>query len=222
MRARLSRLLHRGGAPAGGIPAASRRFLRDKRGIATIEFVLIVPLLFAFYFLVIETAQAIDTSRKVNRVASMVADLVAQQDVTTPGEIDAIMEIGESIMQPYRRSPPQIMVTAIEIVWDDDEEENRAQVVWSRKMVNGVASTGEEPGSYTTVPDNLMTKGSFYIRARTELDYVPMILWSEDSKRSLRGLAAMTKLESLHMGDRYYLLPRQSPAVICTGCALAP
>ena len=55
------------------------RFWSDRRGIAAVEFALIMPILLIMYFLTMEASQAIETSKKVSRIGSMVADLVTQQ-----------------------------------------------------------------------------------------------------------------------------------------------
>ena len=105
----------------------------DRRGVAAVEFALIVPLLLAMYFVTMEVAQAIETSKKVSRVGNMVADLVAQQPkISSLEELEAIMSIGEATLQPYNRSKPSIVITAIEVTNDATP---KIQVVWSHKLV---------------------------------------------------------------------------------------
>ena len=79
--------------------------------MAAVEFALIAPLLLSMYFVTMEVAQGIEANKKVGRVGSMVADLVTQQSELTPDQLKAIMQIGESILQPYNRSSPKIVVT---------------------------------------------------------------------------------------------------------------
>ena len=59
------------------------------------------------YFVTMEVSQAIETNKKVSRVASMVADLVTQQQTTSMAELEAIMQIGQSLLTPYYRSKPR-------------------------------------------------------------------------------------------------------------------
>src|SRR5262245_66542635 len=104
--------------PTGTVPALRAwiaRLVRDRRGVAAVEFALIVPLLLSMYFVTMEVSQAIETNKKVSRVGSMVGDLIAQQQSITKSEVDAVMQIGESLLQPYNRSRPTIVITAIEI-----------------------------------------------------------------------------------------------------------
>ena len=117
-----------------GFRAWIARIAADRRGVAAIEFAFVAPLLLSMYFVTMEVSQGIETDKKVGRIASMVADLVTQQQITTKAEVDAIMTIGQSLLQPYNRSTPKIVVTAIEIT---DETTPKVKVFWSRKLVNG-------------------------------------------------------------------------------------
>lgn len=187
-------------------------FFSDRRGVAALEFALIVPLLMALYFVTMEVSQAIEANKKVSRVGHTVADLITQQQAIGKSELEAIMRIGEATLQPYNRSQPSISVTAIAI---SDEATPKVQVVWSRKLVNGAFSQGEIPGSTTTVPAALEIKGSFLVRAVSSLEYAPVITWAASSKQTL-GLAAA--FDGISMEETYYLRPRMSTSIPCSDC----
>src|SRR4029077_11441321 len=102
----------------------------DRKGVAAIEFAIVAPLLFVMYFSTLELSLGIETSKKVSRVGSTIADLVAQQPTMNKAELDAIMAIGRSILQPYNRSVPTITVSAVQITNDLPP---KVQVAWSRK-----------------------------------------------------------------------------------------
>ncbi len=193
--------------------ASARLLVRDQRGVAAVEFAFIAPLLLSLYFVTIEVSQAIETSRKVGRVGSMVADVITQQQSTTVSEVDAVMKIGEALLQPYNRSKGTIIVTAIEIA-------DKPTVVWSRKLwFNDKGEPNSErddpKGSPTDVPDTLNVKGSFFIRVESELAYEPMITWAAESKPVL-GLAAA--LDPITMRETDYLRPRMSQTIPCPDC----
>jgi Flp pilus assembly protein TadG len=188
------------------------RIAADRRGVAAIEFAFVAPLLLSMYFVTMEVSQGIETDKKVGRIASMVADLVTQQQTTTKAEVDAIMTIGESLLQPYNRSVPKIVVTAIEIT---DETTPKVKVFWSRKLVNGVASVDLAKGTITTVPAALNTRGSFLVRVESSLDYKPVITWAAADKKPL-GLTAA--FDGISMKQTYYLRPRMSTQVACSDC----
>ena len=186
--------------------------LADRRGVAAIEFAFVVPLLLCMYFVTMEVSQGIETNKKVSRVGSMVADLVTQQQITTKAEIDAIMAIGESLLQPYNRSMPKIVITAIEIT---DEPTSKVKVFWSRKLVGGVASQDQPKGTITTVPPTLNVKGSFLVRVESFLEYKPVVTWAAADKQML-GLTAA--FDNISMRETYHLRPRMSQQVACSDC----
>lgn len=203
---------------AGAHPGIARiwskaaRFFADRRGVAAIEFAFIVPVLLVMYFTTMEASQAVETSKKVSRIGSMVADLVTQQQTIVKADIDAIMQIGTSTLQPYNRSVPNIIVTAIQVTTDATP---RVQVVWSRKVVGGVNSVDAAANTLTTVPAPLMIAGTFLIRVQSSLAYQPIITWSAGGEQRL-GLTSA--FDTITMGETYYLRPRRSQTIPCGDC----
>lgn len=194
---------------------AARRtigLLRDRRGVAAIEFAFIVPVLLTLYFVTMEVAQGIEANKKVGRVGSMVADLITQQQSMSRTELEAIMQIGGAILQPYNRTRPTVVVTAIRI---SDTPTPQATVVWSRKMANGAFSEGAAKNSPTTVPAQLNIRNTFLIRVSGELDYRPVITWSAQQKTALGLAGAFDRIE---MAETYYLRPRMSTEIACSDC----
>lgn len=198
-------------APSGAF-SLLRRLAGDRRAIAAVEFAFIAPVLLSLYFVTMEVAQAIETNKKVGRIGSMVADLITQQLNVTPTQVDAIMKIGSSIIEPYNRSQPEIIVTAIRIGPDPEKE---VTVAWSRKLEDGTFSRDVISGTETTVPEKLKIADSFLIRVQSELDYRPVITWSANEKAGL-GLAAA--FDSISMSETYYLRPRMSQEIPCEDC----
>ncbi|MCV3205834.1 pilus assembly protein [Mesorhizobium sp. YC-39] len=204
----------RAGAPMGiaGIYWRANRFCRDRRGVAAIEFALIVPILLIMYFVTMEASQAIETSKKVSRIGSMVADLVTQQQSVKTADLDAIMQIGNSTLQPYNRSTPKIVITAIKVT---NETPPKVQVVWSRKMVDGAFSADAAKDSITTVPPTLEIRDTFLIRVESNLVYEPIITWTADNANRLGFSSVFAKIP---MGETYFLRARRSPTIPCGDC----
>jgi Flp pilus assembly protein TadG len=206
--------MYRAGAHLGisALWARAMRFCIDRRGVAAIEFAFIVPVLLVMYFVTMEASQAIETSKKVSRIGSMVADLVTQQNTITKADLDAIMKIGTSTLQPYNRSTPKIIITAIQVTTDPTP---KVQVVWSRKLDNGASSADAAKNSITTVPTALKIAGTFLVRVESDLAYQPIITWSADSQERLGLTSAFSHIS---MGETYYLRPRRSTTVPCSDC----
>jgi hypothetical protein len=67
-----------------GNPGAKRRpkgrsLRRDERGVAAVEFALIMPVMVVLYFGVVEATRAVRTAQKVDFIAHTMADLAAQK-----------------------------------------------------------------------------------------------------------------------------------------------
>lgn len=197
---------------AGGVFAPLCAFFRNVRGVAAIEFALIVPLLLTLYFVTMEVGQAIQTNKKVGRAASMIADLITQQPEMTPDQIDAIIKIGSAILQPYTRSQPDITVTAIQVT---DESTPKVLVAWSRQFKDGRYGPGAPPGSKASVPAKLKKRGTFLVHVETDLEYEPVITWTASQKQALGLFGAF---DGISMGEGYYLRPRMSTDIPCDAC----
>ena len=186
-----------------GVWLKASRFWSDRRGIAAVEFALIMPILLIMYLVTMEASQGIETSKKVSRIGSMVADLATQQTSVVKADVDAIMKIGPVTLQPYSRSTPSITITAIQVSADA----TKALVVWSRKLVAGATSTGLAATTETTVPTTLKVAGTFLIRVDSTLVYEPAI-----------KLAMTSAFNQITMGETYYLRPRRSVTIPCGDC----
>lgn len=173
---------------------------------------MIAPLLLGMYFMTVEAAQGIDTNKKVGRIGSMVADLITQQPDIRKSELDAIFEIGQSILQPYSRSNPTVVVTAIEITGNPN---STVKVAWSRKMVDKTYSRDVSAGTPTTVPAALNVPNTFLIRVESSLGYKSILTW-DASQSSTLGLTSA--FNTIAMKKTYYLRPRISTSIPCADC----
>ncbi|WP_235911934.1 TadE/TadG family type IV pilus assembly protein [Mesorhizobium xinjiangense] len=187
--------------------------INDRRGVAAVEFALLLPVMLVLYFGTMEFSQAIETHKKASRVGAMVSDLVGQLNKATRGELDAIMEIGEVTLLPYNRSRPSIYITAIDI---SDDDMPKATVAWSRKMEDGATSRYlPEDQEITDVPAALNVRNSFLIRVESDLTYQPILTWNEGSPESI-GLTSL--FDSIEMHEDYHVRPRMTQRIMCEDC----
>lgn len=188
------------------------RILRDRRGVAAIEFAIIAPILLSLYFVTMEVSQGIEVNKKVGRAGSMIADLVTQQQKVTQSEVNAILRIGEAILQPYNRTRPTIIVTGVQM---SDTATPEARVVWSRKIEDGSFAAGTAAGQPADVPTQLKIRNTFLIKVESRLGYAPVITWTAGQKQALGLLAAF---DGIPMNEVYYLRPRMSQTITCSDC----
>lgn len=187
-------------------------FGRDRRAVAAVEFAFIAPILLIMYFITVEAVQAIETSKKVSRLGSMVADLVAQQDQVSTTVLQDIIKIGASVMRPYDRSFPTVKITGIRI--SNDAGANPT-VIWSYQGVGTQFTVPYTKNSPTSVPPALKVAGTFLIRVESQLVYNPIIAWAVDGNKAT-GLAGI--FNDTPMNEIYYLRPRVLQEIACSDC----
>lgn len=179
------------------------RLARDRRGVAAVEFAFVFPILLVLYMGSVEITDALAINKRVGKVASSVADLITQSDVTTRAELRSIAEIGEAILYPYRETSPVITMVGIRM---DDTPTATARVAWSARYSGGGMSTPLQVGSVITVPASLRVQDSFVVMTETQLRYKPIVTYVSEGN----GI--------INMGETFYLRPRLSAEVECPDC----
>jgi len=100
----------------------TRRFLRfflDRKGVAAIEFALILPFMMVLYLGTAELTYGLMANRKMTLVARALSDLVAQTTTTTgitDAELTDVFSAAASIISPYDAVPLRMSVSSIEFV----------------------------------------------------------------------------------------------------------
>jgi Flp pilus assembly protein TadG len=198
-------------ARPGGVLRRFATFMRDRKGAAAVEFALIAPLLLTLYFVTMEVSQGIDTNKKVSRLGSMVADLVAQQpSITNTEDLDAIMRIGEAILQPYGRTRPAIEIAGIQL-----DKDGKATVAWSRKMVAGTVVASPGKGTPATGPAEVKIPETFLIRVSAQLGYLPVIAWNATERA---GIGLLGGFDRIPMDEIWHVRPRMTNTITCADC----
>lgn len=121
--------------------------LRDDRGIAAVEFALILPVMLGLYLSTVVATKAYMASRKVALVSRALADIASRQGVCTattpnPCVVDADMTMffnaASAIMAPYSTTSLKMTISRIDIV-KDTTNKLWAFTKWSVTNNGGVA-----------------------------------------------------------------------------------
>ncbi|MEL6287789.1 MAG: TadE/TadG family type IV pilus assembly protein [Pseudomonadota bacterium] len=188
-------------------PSRLARFRNCVKGMAAVEFGLLIPVLATFWLGSNEFGQALMIDRRVTSTASMVADLVAQSDVLTQEELDGYLEVADTVMAPALMSlykPQSMKLTLVNISKDSD---GNLSVEWSRQKVgNSISQAPEFPVGPIEAQQidpsfdaNIVLEDSQQIISIAEYDYQP-----EVSKYIVRDLGGTLKLKEV-----FYLAPRR-------------
>lgn len=117
-----------------------RRFRRDGRGLAAVEFALILPVMITLFFGIVELSLALAARADVVSMTSIAADLVAQESSVTPTGMTNVFAAASAVLYPYATAP--LTVTIYSIV-DDGHQGKAGMVRWScTRTGDGTATNG--------------------------------------------------------------------------------
>lgn len=145
------------------------------RGIAAVEFALILPVMLFIYLGTLEASTLISMDRKVQSVAGAVGDLVARSDeVITSATLNDYFRAASGIMTPYTAANVRQVVTAVKV-----QANGTARVVWTRQYYNGAysATTPHTVGSNYPLPQEMIdiAIGDMVIAAEASYSYTPLL-----------------------------------------------
>ena len=173
-----------------------RSFIRDRRGVAAVEFALIAPVLILIYMGLAEMTMALMAERRSGHAAAVVADLIAQDTMTNKGELDDVFAIAEEILTPFPAAGMKVRITAVRTGGDAVPK-----VVWS----HGKGFTAYSKDSTVTgIPAGLLAANETLIMSE--------VTYSFDSP------AKYVLKNALNFRQEYFLRPRKLEMVTCTDC----
>ena len=179
------------------IAAARRpldRLIADRRGMSSIEFAMLLPVMVILYLGGVEITSAIAIDRKVSQVARTLGDLVAQATNITATDMSNILGATSSIVQPYDDTKLRITVSSVQV-----DAQGNAKVSWSDSK-NG---TARAIGSTVNLPVGLNVANSSVIWAESQYAYTP-------------GLGYVIT-GTMNLNDQIFMRPRMSSCVLRAG-----
>ena len=167
---------------------------RNSEGAAAVEFALIVPLMFFMFVGAVELSHALTVDRRVSQVASSTADLVSRADKVTTAELNDMMQIVGSLMEPYDATPMKVSIVSVKA---SPTDENDTKVDWAFSYNGG---PNYSSGAAYPVPTGLMNKGTSVIVGEVSYNYTPWIF-------------TYFIQNAFTMDEKFYLSPRTKSCV---------
>jgi Flp pilus assembly protein TadG len=164
-------------SPIKKISLRARGLVNDCRGIAAIEFAMIVPVMLVMFFGVVEFSSGVAVNRKVTQVARTLSDLVSQSTNVLDTDLTNAGQAAKAIMTPYPPAPLKSSITELYV----DPATKVARVQWSRTL--SIDSSGNvtfgtpahQPSDVVTIPTDLQVGGTYVIWSEVSYVYVPTI-----------------------------------------------
>lgn len=184
-----------------GLRRLAVRLMRDRSGIAAIEFAFIVPLMLLLFFGVVEITSGISAYRKVTIMAHTLSDLTSQSASVQDSDLNNFFCASGAIMSPFVAMPnpcppaPTAVKQSIAELWVNSSLQARVQ--WAK---NSDGSTPAAAGTVVNIPASLQVANTYIIYSSIMYTYVPTIGY------------VMNK-SGVTLSDFAYTRPRQSQCV---------
>lgn len=149
-----------------------RDLRRDKRGVAAVEFALILPMFVMIYMCSVEITELLLANRRVENLAASAADIVARDTMVTDAELNDLETALDLLLSPNTSAGMSARVSSITI-----DTDGSAEVVWSRSYNDYPAlAAGDDVvdlPSDLTEDDNTPS----IVRAEVIYDYQSPLRW---------------------------------------------
>ncbi|MBL8558968.1 MAG: pilus assembly protein [Hyphomonadaceae bacterium] len=144
-----------------------KRALRDKRGLAALEFALMAPMMVLILFGSIELTELMATNRRAENTTASLADVVSRDTVITNAELTDLWAAAGALMYPNTATPMQMRISSVQV-----QTATEARVLWSDGY-GGYAPRAA--GSTFSLPSGMMVPGTSVVVAETSYRYNPPI-----------------------------------------------
>jgi Flp pilus assembly protein TadG len=173
--------------------------IRDRSGVAAIEFAMIVPIMLVMFFGTVEFSSGVAVDRKVTLMARTLSDLTSQSLSVANPDLNNFFAASTAIMTPYSATPLKSTITEL---WIDPSTSN-ARVQWSQ------GSAPRAQGSSVVIPPNLIVKDS-----SGKVFPNQYLIYSEVSYLYTPAVGYVMAKAGITLSDVSYTRPRQSTCVI--------
>ncbi|MES2254333.1 MAG: TadE/TadG family type IV pilus assembly protein [Pseudomonadota bacterium] len=179
---------------------------RDQRGLAAVEFALILPILLMMFLGLIEFSQALGVRAEVINMSSTGGDLVAQKSAASGADLDTVFSAVTAMLFPNDASQATITISSV----IDGGAGNSPKVAWScsKGLVPAALSKGSAPSPAIPAGFIVAGKGGSVIWSRVTYRYNSFLVYY---------LPAWTTWT-----NDFYLKPRRVLQIPISSAATAP
>lgn len=167
-----------------------KSLIGDARGVAAVEFAMLLPLMMTLYLGVVEVSQGIAIARKVTLTTRTLADLSSRVTTISNADMTNILNASSTVLSPYPVSNMKVVLTAVTI-----DASGSATVAWSDTL-NGTKRT---VGSSVSLDAALAVPSTTLIMSEVEYAYKPTIGYVVTGTLTLK--------------DKMFMRPRMSTSV---------
>jgi Flp pilus assembly protein TadG len=177
-----------------GLQRTLHKVAVDRRGLAAIEFAIILPLMLLLYLGTFELAQGVAAYRLNGLTASTIANLVSQYTtISASQQMPDILNASTAVLSPYPVANATVVVSCVSI-----DPNGKATISWSRAL-NGPQ---RQTGAVVVLPAAFDVPNTSVIWGESTYAYTPLI--------------DFTHMGTLGLYASEYMLPRSSTSIALT------
>lgn len=166
----------------------------DRRGVAAVEFALVVPVVIVVYLAGFEVMEASTVYRKLTDTTVQIANVTGQYTTMSSTDVTNVLGASSQIMTPYPTTNLSIVLSEV-----TTNAAGAGKVTWSQEY----QGTALGVGTNVTMPSGYQTPNTSYILVQTTYSYQPVI-----------GGAFVSPIS---MTNQIFMLPRSSSSIPYTG-----
>lgn len=182
------------------IAALHRRFAASTRGVAAVEFGLVLPVLVLLFLASVDAGRALAVYMKVRATTYTLDAITNQYSTVQSSDLTSITGAASLVLAPYSTTPAALTVSQISV-----NSATSATVSWSYSL-NGTALT---QGSTVTLPSALATCNTypcFLVYGQVSYTYTPLFGYFSPS--------------AINLSDTLYVTPRNSTCIVNSGAGV--
>jgi Flp pilus assembly protein TadG len=168
-----------------------RRFAKSTRGIAAVEFAMILPVMAVMFLATFDGGRGIAIYMKVRAATYVAAAITNQYAIIHDPDMSEVFLGTTKVLAPYPSAPLAVTVSQIAI-----DSKGNATVSWSSTQ----GGTARTVGSSITVPTNLATPSTYLVLGEVSYKFTPMFGYFGNG-------TAFT------VSDNLYVLPRNTSSI---------
>jgi Flp pilus assembly protein TadG len=171
-----------------------RRFVDATRGVAAVEFAMILPALLIMFLAAVDMGRAIAVYMKV-RAATYTLDAITNQYTTIQSaDMSAILGAAAVVLAPYSSSPVVVTISQIKV-----KSASEASVNWSATL-NGTALVQKSSVTVPTSFASCNTYPCYLIYGQVSYTYTPLFTYFFKA--------------AIDLSDSLYVTPRSSECIL--------
>jgi Flp pilus assembly protein TadG len=153
------------------------RFGKDRKGVAAVEFGLLIPIIFFLYVGVWQVCRALEIDRRIGKSTTMVGDLIAREKTINDTQLQNLVSIIPQIMAPHIQAGEQSMTVTITAVKAGIAQPGVYKVEWSKAYRSGstlwntITAPKNKCDTYSDLPQGILGPGNSVIVVETEYEF---------------------------------------------------